>query len=564
MQNSRKKYKRQIVIVLFFILSPIVMIGGFNLVVDPLQIYRKYSFGEPKFWRNQRYQNAGKINSYLMQDGYDAIIIGHSQTDNFIPSMVAKNLGWRKVMKLTIDGATPREQFIMVENAIKKGKVKHVLWGIGNNFLKKKHSAFNSNHHFPIFLYTDSIIDDYQYLLSIDIYEFSRKLLCGNSRWKNNIETLNYWMPSQIKNYYTYSNANNLKTLNEKVALNMENFKKASKDERKHFPNIETNLMPLIRNNPDVDFVIFFAPLYPFVHIKKPKQYRAWIAFQKTVVTATENCKNVKIYGFDDCRVITGNAANFRDVMHYHSGVNLFMLNAFKTGAHRLSVSNFDRYEKTIDTQLSSFKVYSDFEKMIPMALKGENESFLNHISNKKYKTIKKEYEAAKKLFQNKKYDQAIQEFQSIVSEPTSDAKIISSSYYFLGIAYKKTNNHIQALYAFNQSIELQPSFPWAYPERGLLHLKEANYDDAIRDFKKMISLKPNRFRGYRLLGTAYFLTGDNKNAIGQFTKAIELAPKRHELYIERAKVYTKMGKTLLSRKDYKSAKNYKTSLKIP
>jgi hypothetical protein len=183
----------------------------FTFIVDPFQIYRPQHFVDPMFFSDQRYQNAGKINSYLHQGGYDAIIMGHSQTDNFLPSKVSQHMGWGRVLKLTMSGGQPSEESYVVERAISKGKIRHVLWGVGYSYAADREEVWNLKRSFPFFFYTESILDDARYLFSLDSFMKSIKLITGNldSSWHPDIETLNYWMTNRVESYIRFNASRN-------------------------------------------------------------------------------------------------------------------------------------------------------------------------------------------------------------------------------------------------------------------------------------------------------------------------------------------------------------------
>ena len=85
MNTAPVRYKQQAVLIILLALLLPMVVGGTNWIVDPLQIYRKQNIGQTLFWTNQRSQNAGKIRSYLQEDGYDSILVGNSVADNFVP-----------------------------------------------------------------------------------------------------------------------------------------------------------------------------------------------------------------------------------------------------------------------------------------------------------------------------------------------------------------------------------------------------------------------------------------------------------------------------------------------
>ena len=360
-------------IIIFFL--PITIVGGVTYIVDPFQIYRPQQFVTPMFFAAQRYQNAGKINSYLLQDGYDAVILGHSQTDNFLPSKVAKHLGWKRVMKLTMSGGTPTEEAIVLARALSKGSIRHVLWGVGFSYTADLAEAWNKKRVFPRYFYTDTIMDDARYLFGLDSFMKSIHLLSGNldSSWNSNLETLNYWMTNREISYIKFNSNKNIRKLakKRKRALSVDVFSESNTSN--HYAAAESNLIPLIKDHPEVNFIIYFPPHFRGLY---PDFIISYSHMQQYLVQRCADYSNVAFYGFSDNNKITANAANFRDPMHYHSGVNLFMLKRIANNMNRLTVDNIENYVQRVQDLAVRYTVYSNMKNMIPMAKKSEYKTF--------------------------------------------------------------------------------------------------------------------------------------------------------------------------------------------
>lgn len=349
-----------------------------NIIVDPLQIYRKQLVKPPVFWTEQRFQNAGKINSYVASGEYDSIIIGHSQLDNFRPSSIQHLLGWGPTLRLTSDGSTPYEQYITADYALKTRAVKNVLLGIGKNYLDNNPRIFNNGRVFPVFLYTETWVDDYPYWLGFDVFEFSLQLIFGVLDWTSDLDSLNYWMPAHLRSYVRFNSQESLRVLAH--VLNKKNRVDATTElKSKQFINVSQNLTPLVEGHEEVNFILFFPPMH-YVTLTNIDFYTKWMGLQKFVVEKTAGMNNVKVFGFDDCAFIGGNSANYRDKVHYHSGVNQYMLEAFRDDRHRLTLATFPEYEERVRRNVAEYQVWSDFSTMIPMALPEENAELQQYL----------------------------------------------------------------------------------------------------------------------------------------------------------------------------------------
>jgi len=370
--NQAKKYAL-LCILLFFM--PVIIVGGTNYVIDPFQIYHKQLIDHPMFFSDQRFQNAGKINSYLAQDGYDSIIMGHSQTDNFLPSQVAKKMGWQKVMKLTIDGGEASEQATTLNRALSKKNIKHVLWGVGHNYTINDKEIWHAERPFPHYFYTETLLDDGIYIFSLDSFCKSFKIIAGDldNSWSSDLEMLNYWMIRRVKSYISFSSPENLNEIMKKRKKISPEYLKKLKEKNDTFIAADYNLINIVKNHPDVHFVIFFNPYF---RGKNPKNIIAYALFQKYIVQQCADYRNVDIFGFSDIDIITANAANYRDVRHYHSGVNLLMLDLMAAGKNKLTVNNIEDYVNRISKLSIEYEIAKDFTQMIPLALESEQEKF--------------------------------------------------------------------------------------------------------------------------------------------------------------------------------------------
>jgi tetratricopeptide (TPR) repeat protein len=140
-----------------------------------------------------------------------------------------------------------------------------------------------------------------------------------------------------------------------------------------------------------------------------------------------------------------------------------------------------------------------------------------------------------------------------------------------LGLACSQDGNFRSALVAYSKAIEISPSLPGTWYNRGLVKAELKDYYGAASDYSKCISLDPKNFRSYNNRanikvklkdyngamsdynaaiiispsfaeafnnrGNLKALTGDLKNAFSDFEKAIELDPAYAQAYSNRGNV---------------------------
>ncbi|BBD09546.1 hypothetical protein [Desulfovibrio ferrophilus] len=357
-------------------------VGVLNYAVDPLQVYSRAN-GMPWMWQNQRYQNVAKIRHYINAGEYRNVILGNSTSDNYLPSRLEQIFDWEPTIKLTIDGGTLCEVGGMLDH-LDMAKVEHVFWGIGLEILNDSADAGNEKYEFPRYLYTAPVLDDYPYLLNIDFFKYSLRTLVGLSpkpgRWFKDMDLLNYWMTDErVANYATYEEALNrhLKRIEESGDK-----QRSAVEEDVSCPGVDANVLPHVRANPGIKFVFVLSPVHGVgrkSEIDLPRYYAA----QRHLVRALDALPNATVYGFENEPQIVNNLANFRDNVHFHSGVNEFIINTIASGREPLTASNVDAYiESCLAVLEDSGKVF-DFAAMIPMRTEHERQVLADALDHK-------------------------------------------------------------------------------------------------------------------------------------------------------------------------------------
>jgi hypothetical protein len=362
--------------------------ASFNFFIDPLQIYRKLPDSYCVFWRNQRNQNAGKIRNYLDGIKYNSIILGNSVIDNFIPTDFLQ-LFDRPPLKLTLDGGHISEQSYMLKKALETGHLSKVFWGhIAANLTVKTPDKWHREQKIPYYLYTQSFLDDDKYLFSSDIIKFSFEILTGNynkNRWKSDLNHLNYWMnEKRARAYASYKNSRKFKkTMRHFNKHRGKNFLSPVELHSK-FPAVDKHIIPIVKNNPDIEFIFVFSPESRFALVARgPQNLKRYLEVQKYIVSSLSECKNIEIYGFEAVDEIVNNLFNYRDNIHYHSGVNFYILNKIAKKEHLLNINTIDDYIERIQSPLSSYYPHFNLPSMIKMRKKSEQEAFSSAIKTR-------------------------------------------------------------------------------------------------------------------------------------------------------------------------------------
>jgi len=317
--NQKKKY---VLIWLFTATAIFLFVVLVNYIVDPYQQYRKASFYPVLYEKNQRYMLPGMIKNY----DYDSIVIGSSMTQNFILSDVRKYLDFNKPIKLTPSSTTAYEAKQLIELAFKYKKVRQVLYGLDLFAFIGKKDRVEKDVFFPSYLYDNNIWNDYQYLCNFDIFIKSLKSIIIPFFDTKNI-LYNYDYMWQWQHYFKKFRIERVyETYFRKIKFLKHN------DDEKIFlemkESFDANLLSIIQQHPETDFIIFYPPysILTFKYWEKTGFLISSIKFKEYVFRKLKKFKNVQIYDFQIEKNILYDLSNYRDYSHYHQKINIWML----------------------------------------------------------------------------------------------------------------------------------------------------------------------------------------------------------------------------------------------
>jgi len=207
---------------------------------------------------------------------------------------------------------------------------------------------------------------------------------------------------------------------------------------------------------------------------------------------------------------------------------------ALKTDNNRtyLNKKIAELYEK----DFSEFKLAIDYySKYLDVCEKpgGEFDATVAKIKKlqTKYNQIEAE-ERAKRREEQLKKEREEAERKKIIAEKQKkeieDAKKIPQNYdevIIEGVNNLKNNNFNEARKYFQKAITINPAYPNAYHNLGLVYYKQTNYNIAVKYFKSAIEKNAKFADSYLTLGLAYDKMNKKEDAIESFTYYLELAP---------------------------------------
>ncbi|NIP37914.1 MAG: tetratricopeptide repeat protein [Candidatus Dadabacteria bacterium] len=112
----------------------------------------------------------------------------------------------------------------------------------------------------------------------------------------------------------------------------------------------------------------------------------------------------------------------------------------------------------------------------------------------------------------------------------------------YLAAGHIESNEFNKALDEINTAIKLDPKFPEAYNNKGIIHSNMKDFADAVKSYDKALSLHPNFTLAYINKGIALQKQGKYESAIKMYTDALTIESDFEPLYMMRAKLYKKIG----------------------
>ncbi|MDD4182544.1 MAG: tetratricopeptide repeat protein [Candidatus Omnitrophica bacterium] len=153
--------------------------------------------------------------------------------------------------------------------------------------------------------------------------------------------------------------------------------------------------------------------------------------------------------------------------------------------------------------------------------------------------------------FKEKKYDEAIVEFEKALKIDPN----LAEGYYGLGYAYCYKNQCEAAIPYFQKAIELSPNYADAYNAMGYAYSILGKYDDSINYYLKTLKIKEDNLEALNGLGYSYASTGKYENAISYFKKAIKINPEYAPAYSGLGILYYSLAQFLDSKENFLKAR---------
>lgn len=302
------------------------------IVVDPYFHFHAPIKGISYRLYEERYINDGIARHFE----YNAIITGTSMTQNFKTSEF-EELFECSAVKLPFAGGGYQEISQNLQRAFSyNDHIEKVLWGLDGTLLIKE-PDYEGYEEYPTYLYDDFVWNDVHYVFN--------KAIMYHGVLNNIWMTLKGEKPTTLDEYSSWEGKTGL----EAVAANYgireiesEDRGLSAEERRIVEDNIEENLCPVIEQNPDTTFYIFFTP-YSIVRWDlwgREGRISAQIEAESIAAQRLLQYPNVELYCFYENIDLVNDLDNYKDVLHYTAAINSKILKWIKAGEYRLTLED--------------------------------------------------------------------------------------------------------------------------------------------------------------------------------------------------------------------------------
>ena len=345
--------KRWISKFFFMTISFLLIVAGINFFIDPYQQYRQATFYKPYF-ADGLYMNPGLAKNY----DYNSVIIGSSMTQNFVISNVEEILKFTKPVKLCILGASTHELRLTLDVVFKHKEVESILYGLDSYSMRGKSTRLVEA--FPAYLYDEKYMNDYKYLLNIDILKKDALFLLYQKTEKDK-PRLNFNTMYQWQHFYMndFGRDKILKMWNTKKSNLNNSHQKSDYDIETLEKNFNYNLLPIFKDHPNTTFYIFYPPytMYAYKGMLEKGWFEQMLLMKLRIFQSLRKYPNVKIFDFQIAKEITHNLDNYRDFTHYHQKINKWMLEQIRDNNYLVTKDNINEYVKDLKEQVKNYDV---------------------------------------------------------------------------------------------------------------------------------------------------------------------------------------------------------------
>lgn len=323
-------FTRYLWLVALFTLLAAAPVAVVNWRVDPLQFYRRASY--PPFFNTQaRFQNPGLARHYESS----TLILGTSVSLGYDLAHAGERLGARP-LNLAMQGASAREQALLLGIALRTGRVRRVVWDLNYEFFRGGPDWMSGfDGAFPAYFYDSNPLNDIPtYLLSLDTLKAStRVLLRRYPRMK--IEELSRQHAARkpgfdsVRAAYDRARDGRFVFLTHPAEFAPELMR----------ASFEANVLALVRAHPQVRFDLHFPPFsyayHALIRDTAPASFEDEFRWKAHIEQECRALPNVRLFDFQGLPEIVLDLDRYTDTVHFDARTHDYLIDSIAADRHR-------------------------------------------------------------------------------------------------------------------------------------------------------------------------------------------------------------------------------------
>ncbi len=264
-------------------------------------------------------------------------------TENFKTSEFDALFGATSV-KTPFSGGSYREINENLERAVKANpSIRYIIRGLDYGSLAVEKDVMRSDAILPTYLYDNKIFNDTQYILNKEVlfdatlyalaYSHSGQKTTSFDEYANWMKVYSFGKEAVAATYTRPDKEEN------QIEITEEDYRLLEE-------NLEQNVISLAKENPQIQFYLFFTPysIYSWDSLMQRGLLEKQLKLEKRAIELLTDYKNIYLFSFFDEFSMICDLNNYKDVIHYGENVNSQMLSWMKKGEHRLTRENYQKY----------------------------------------------------------------------------------------------------------------------------------------------------------------------------------------------------------------------------
>jgi tetratricopeptide (TPR) repeat protein len=140
---------------------------------------------------------------------------------------------------------------------------------------------------------------------------------------------------------------------------------------------------------------------------------------------------------------------------------------------------------------------------------------------------------------EQKNYPKAIERLNNILAARPAELKVRD----YLGYLYEESKNYPKAVEAYAMNVKLEPSYFEGHLHLGVLQYRLKQFPSAIEHLQLATKLNPKQPESHIVLGLAYFQTEQYDLALQAFSEGLRYNPDNADLHFNAGTAYDKLNR---------------------